>query len=104
MWKCLVVWITFVLGLLRFWITPRLNLPTAIGSYEAFSHLWVGGLFGAAIAFYVAEDLVQRKTVGCSTYSAEKAFRAVATWCLLWGLIISFLELSMFLLQKFEIL
>lgn len=28
-------------------ITPRLDLPTVEGSYEAFAHLFVGGLFGA---------------------------------------------------------
>jgi hypothetical protein len=28
-------------------MAPRLDLPTAQGSYEAFAHLFVGGLFGA---------------------------------------------------------
>jgi hypothetical protein len=31
----------------RLLIVPRLDLPTAEGSYEAFAHLFVGGLFGA---------------------------------------------------------
>ena len=39
--------ITVAIGLLRFTITPRLDLPTAEGSYEAVAHLFVGGLFGA---------------------------------------------------------
>lgn len=41
----LLILITLAFGLMRFFITPRLNLPTATGSYEAFVHLFVGGLF-----------------------------------------------------------
>lgn len=37
------------LAVLRFTITPRLELPTASGSYEAAAHLFVGGLIGAWI-------------------------------------------------------
>lgn len=32
----------------RFMITPRLELPTSEGSYEAFAHLFVGWLFGVS--------------------------------------------------------
>ena len=102
--KNLVIWITFAIGLMRLVITPRLNLPTSTGSYEALAHLWDGGLFGAAIAFFAAEIIVQRKTVGCSTYNAEKKFRSLAVLCLLLGSSIAVLELVMFLLQKFGIL
>lgn len=35
-----------LLGLTRLAITPRLNLPTATGTYEAVAHLFVGGMFG----------------------------------------------------------
>lgn len=58
-------------------ITPRLDLPTAEGSYEAFAHLFVGALFGAGIT------------------------RKDAFW---FGIAIglSLFELVMFLLQKFS--
>lgn len=39
-----LVTLAFAIG--RFLIEPRFDLPTATGSYEAFVHLWVGGLFG----------------------------------------------------------
>ena len=42
--------VTLGLAIQRFRIVPRLNLPTAEGSYEAISHLFVGGLIGAAFA------------------------------------------------------
>ncbi len=38
---------TLLIAGLRFVIEPRLNLPTSEGSYEAFAHLFVGGLIGA---------------------------------------------------------
>jgi hypothetical protein len=43
----IVVGIT--LGILRFTITPRLEIPTMSGSYEAAAHIFVGGLIGAWI-------------------------------------------------------
>lgn len=43
----LLMLVTAAIALLRFEITPRLDLPTATGSYEAFAHLFVGGLIGA---------------------------------------------------------
>ena len=42
--------VTLGLAIQRFRIVPRLNLPTAEGSYEAIAHLFVGGLIGAAFA------------------------------------------------------
>lgn len=44
MWIAVLVTMAFAVG--RFAIEPRLNLPTETGSYEAFVHLWVGGLVG----------------------------------------------------------
>lgn len=38
--------VTLAFGIGRFLIEPRFDLPTATGSYEAFVHLWVGGLIG----------------------------------------------------------
>lgn len=65
-----------VIGVLRFVITPRLNLPTAEGSYEAVAHLFVGGLFGAWL-------VKPKKALWCAT--------AVG---------LSLLELVMFVAQK----
>ena len=46
--KYIILLIAFAIGLARFQIasTP----VTAAGSYQAFAHLFVGGVFGAAIA------------------------------------------------------
>ena len=48
MLHALVVLLAIILGVGRFLITPRLNLPTAEGVYEAFAHLFIGALIGAA--------------------------------------------------------
>ena len=45
--KCLIIVMAVSLAIGRFFITPRLNLPTEEGSYEAVAHLFIGGLFGA---------------------------------------------------------
>jgi hypothetical protein len=42
--------VTVILAVGRFFITPRLDLPTATGSYEAVAHLFVGGLIGVWLA------------------------------------------------------
>jgi hypothetical protein len=78
--------IAFALG--RFLITPRLNLPTAEGSYEAFAHLFVGGLFGAWLK---SKD---QRAVYFNWYQSRDKF----LWWSFWGL--SALELVMFLIQK----
>ncbi len=38
--------VTLSIGVMRFFIEPRLDLPTATGSYEALAHLQVGFLIG----------------------------------------------------------
>lgn len=70
-----------VLG--RFAIEPRLELPTREGTYEAFAHLFVGGLFGAWLAL-------------CKTKAQCKG-----RWCLALALGLSLFELAMFIYQKF---
>lgn len=67
--------ITLAFGVMRFFITPRLDLPTMTGCYEAFVHLFVGGLIGAYI--------VKRNSV----------------WLVL-AVCITILEVVMFLVQK----
>ncbi len=66
---------TLAIAAVRFLIEPRLDLPTATGSYEAVAHLFVGGLFGAW--------LVNRQRP-----------------LLLMAVSVSLLELIMFLVQK----
>lgn len=44
--KRIILSLTILLAALRLLITPRLDLPTATGSYEATAHLWVGLLLG----------------------------------------------------------
>jgi hypothetical protein len=39
--------IAIIFGALRLVVQPRLSIPTVEGSYEAFVHLFVGGLIGA---------------------------------------------------------
>ena len=70
------IFVTIVVGAIRYFITPRLNLPTAEGSYEAFAHMYVGGLFGAWV--------VDRTRISL----------------LVQGVAVSLLELGMFILQK----
>lgn len=101
MLRSFILWVTLFFGLLRFVITPRLDLPTATGSYEAFAHLWVGGLIGAAVAFHLCVFIIQGRSI-CSVYAAEVQFFRHAKWCWLLAVSLSALELVMFLLQKFQ--
>ena len=39
--------ISIAFAAIRFALPPRLEIPTAVGSYEAFVHLFTGGLIGA---------------------------------------------------------
>lgn len=82
---CLLVTAAFAAG--RFLIEPRLtNIPTVTGTYEAFSHLWVGGLYGA---WWVSDR------------GESPAFFADRQAYLFWSATaISLLELGMFILQK----
>jgi len=73
-----------VLG--RFAIEPRLDLPTMEGSYEAFAHLFVGGLFGACLA---------------SQGTRHDAIYGDSAFYFLLGLMLSLFELAIFLVQKF---
>lgn len=99
-WKFFVLWFTIFLGTLRFTITPRLDLPTATGSYEAVTHLWVGGLFGAALAFSICRDISQARQC-FSTYNSECKFWEYEKNCWILGTALSLVELVMFLVQKF---
>ena len=98
MGRGLVVCMTLCIGAWRFVITPRLDLPTATGSYEAVAHLWDGLLFGAGFVFLrVAKQLrnsVEYLPRLCDQYRKEG-------WSCLWlGGSIAILELVMFILQK----
>jgi hypothetical protein len=73
-----------VLG--RFVIEPRLDLPTLEGSYEAFSHLYVGGLFG----FWWARR----------GHISERVY-ADGLRALILAVGLSLFELAMFIYQKF---
>lgn len=67
----------------RLFITPRLDLPTFEGSYEAFAHLFVGYLFGVAFFYYKFDKKLKNNPP-------------------LWiGVILSVFELLMFLYQKY---
>lgn len=74
----LLALVALVVGVLRLLITPRLDLPTTEGCYEAFAHIFVGGLFGAWLVRRPAKSL----------------------WLVL-ALCISTVELTAFLVQKF---
>ena len=76
MTNIVLILVTALIGALRFVIVHRLDLPTAEGSYEALSHLFVGGLFGA---WFVRRDKW--------------------LWLIL-AVSVSLLELVMFLIQK----
>jgi hypothetical protein len=78
--------ITIVIAGLRFVIVPRLDLPTAEGSYEAFAHLFVGALFGAWLAMWRGWKL---REPGYSMWLWLGLASAV-----------SLLELVMFVIQK----
>lgn len=86
--SCLLVILSTVVVIVgRFMITPRLDVPTPEGSYEAFAHLFVAGLFGY--------------------WWARKGTRAEAIYpeghnCMLLAVILSLFELAMFLYQKYS--
>lgn len=70
----------------RFLITPRLDVPTMVGCYEAFAHLFVGGLFGVWF---------NRKG------TRAEAICPIGFDCLVLAIALSLFELVMFLIQKF---
>src|SRR6185312_13191688 len=86
-----------LIGIGRLFITPRLELPTAEGSYEAFSHLFVGGLIGAWIMGRCTLSLGQK---GDDNGQPRTVARS-ATWFCFWLAIgISLIELVCFMIQK----
>lgn len=89
-----VIILSTIVATLRFFITPRLNLPTWEGSYEAFSHLWVGGLIGAVVSMLVNAKRPQT-TKEKEYYLGQIGIMFVA------ALFLSLLELLCFLFQKF---
>ena len=79
--KKLVLVTALAVFVLRFFITPRLtHIPSFEMSYEAFAHLFVGGLIG--VSWY------DKKNATAALYGAIG-----------WSLVI--FELLMFLWQKF---
>lgn len=44
--KSFIVFLAFLCAVGRFFITPRLDLPTFTGCYESFAHLFIGFLIG----------------------------------------------------------
>lgn len=95
----LTLWISLTIAVCRLFIIPRLDLPTATGSYEAVAHMWVGGLFGAAIAY----GLSSRETANRPEFSpsVSQRFLVKSKFCWMTGLAISLVELFMFIYQKF---
>ena len=57
-----LITVAIALGIGRLFITPRLKIPTWSGSYEAFAHLFVGGLIGA---YLVAPCGFYGAMIGC---------------------------------------
>lgn len=101
MTKLLLIIAIAACGIGRFFIVPRLQLPTWEGSYEAFSHLFAGGLFGAWLNGGNG-DYEELESLGRDFrvfISGRLGNRDSFLWCSFWGL--SFLELAMFLIQKF---
>lgn len=90
--RWVLIFISLVIIGIRIVITPRLNLPTYEGSYEAFAHMFVGGLFGCAIKTWIA-----RKDIDYYDYDYG-AEDAKFYWYLAWA--VSLFELFMFTIQK----
>lgn len=83
----LTVWLSaFVIVLGRLAIKPRLDIPTVEGSFEAFAHLFVGGLFG----FWLARRGTPDEAI--EPYGLRMMFLAF---------VLSAFELFLFLIQKF---
>jgi len=90
--KLLIIISALLFAVGRFFITPRLNLPTVEGSYEAFSHLYVGYLFGAAVHWQMNNP--KAKYYSYIRFAIEKnLYFQVA-------ILLSLLELVMFMVQK----
>ncbi len=88
--RFLLLVVTCALAVVRFHITPRLNLPTSEGSYEACAHLFVGGLIGAWLI---------ARNGGVSTYAIVQR-RQTAYICGVLALLLTVVELVCFLIQK----
>jgi hypothetical protein len=93
-----LVWIAVAATILgRLLIEPRLDLPTKEGIYEAFAHLFVGLLLGAAW---------QLQKWSTPFYGWVHALRWA--WKFNWyyhlAIYLSIFELVMFLLQKYEVI
>lgn len=84
----LILWIAAAIAIARLFITPRLNVPTAEGSYEAVAHLFVGGLFGAWWMHYSHDEMNFHEVTKSRNYFL---FIALGP---------SLFELGMFLIQK----
>jgi hypothetical protein len=81
----------------RFFITPRLNLPTIEGSYEAFAHLYVGYLFGAAVHW---QNMINSHRLFITSIYEELRFAATKNLYFQAAILLSLLELVMFMVQK----
>lgn len=94
----IVLWVTIIFMVGRLFITPRLQLPTSTGSYEALAHLWVGGLFGAAIAYWLSSREVSYRPEYLPSICGS--FKLNSKFCWILGLIFSTMELATFTIQK----
>jgi hypothetical protein len=91
--KFLVIMTVLALAVGRVLIEPRLDLPTATGSYEAVAHLIVGGFYGA---WWVSKKPWHPIDGGCWGDWYELRDKG-----LFWSAtLISLFEMAMFLWQK----
>jgi hypothetical protein len=80
-WTVIIIALAIAIG--RIFITPRLNLLTSEGTYEAFAHLFVG--FLVIVPFYDSKQ----------TLGPSKLYGWIG-----WAL--AFFELGYWLVQKFH--
>lgn len=84
----ILITVAFAVG--RLFITPRLNLPTAEGCYEALVHVFVGALIGGwAVTFAIDIDRL-------------RPFESRHLWLNL-AVILTLFEIIVFVIQKHRI-
>ena len=79
-----LVLLTLVVAGLRCLMAPRLDLPTAQGSYEAFAHLFVGGLFGAWMLVSVFVGRPAQLTLGRTIAEVKRGAEGADAWAGRW--------------------
>ena len=93
--RILIVLLSIAVGIGRLMITPRLNLPTTEGSYEAAAHLFVGVLFAA---WFMRSSMLHQRYYGLLT--RLKMWFVNGSYWSFFAISLTLLEIACFMIQK----